>query len=67
MMGHRDKLIDGDEWDALTRGGRRVHSFRPGVRKQVKRKVNRRARRDQRTMLSTSAASFSNASSFSLK
>ena len=25
MMGHRERLIDGNEWDALTRRGKRVH------------------------------------------
>jgi hypothetical protein len=45
MMGRRERLIDGDEYDALTRGGRRVHRFRAGKRAYVKRKVNRRARR----------------------
>ncbi len=28
MMGRRERLIDGDEYDALTRGGRRVHRSR---------------------------------------
>ncbi len=45
MMGHREKLISGDEWDAMTKGGRRVHRFRAGVRKRIKRKLNKRARR----------------------
>jgi hypothetical protein len=45
MMGRRERLIDGDEYDALTRGGRRVHRFRAGKRAHAKRKVNRRARR----------------------
>ncbi len=27
-MGHRERLIDGDEFDALTRDGRRAHRFR---------------------------------------
>lgn len=44
MMGHRDRLIDGDEYDALTRGGRRVHRWRSGERRRIKRKVNKRIR-----------------------
>ena len=51
MMGRRERLIDGDEWEALTRGGRRVHSFRAGIRARVKRKVNKRARRSRRGFL----------------
>jgi hypothetical protein len=51
MMGHRQRLIDGDEFDTLTRGGRRVHKFRSGVRKHIKRKVNKRARRGDAAVL----------------
>jgi hypothetical protein len=29
MMGHRERLIDRDEWDALTCGGKRVHHCAP--------------------------------------
>lgn len=43
MMGHRERLIDGAEQDALTRW-KNVYHWRPGVRKWIKRKVNRRAR-----------------------
>jgi hypothetical protein len=48
MMGRRERLIDGDEWDALTRGGRRVHRFRAGSRARVKRKFNKRSRQSAR-------------------
>jgi hypothetical protein len=41
MMGHRERLIDGDEFDALTRNGRRAHRFRSHERRIVKRKVMR--------------------------
>ena len=41
MMGRRERLIDGDEVDALTRGGRHAHKFRSGQRSAVKRKVNK--------------------------
>jgi hypothetical protein len=37
-------MIDGDEYDALTRGGRRVLAFRPGERAWIKRKYRRRER-----------------------
>ena len=46
MMGHRDRLKTAMEWDALTKGGKAVHSFRAGVRKLLKRAVNKRARKD---------------------
>jgi hypothetical protein len=44
MMGHRLQMIDGAEYDALTRGGRRVHAFRAGRRAYIKRKYRRRER-----------------------
>ena len=44
MMGHREPLKGGDEYDALTKGGKRVHSFRPGQRKATKRKFWKRQR-----------------------
>lgn len=46
-MSHRDKLIDGDEWDAVT-GWRRVFLWRPGRRRWIKNKINRRARRESK-------------------
>jgi hypothetical protein len=45
MMGHRQRLIDGDEYDALTRGGKGAHRWRAGQRAAAKRSVSRRARR----------------------
>lgn len=44
MMGHREPLKSGDEYDALTRW-RRYLRFRPGQRKAMKRAVNRRNRK----------------------
>lgn len=44
MMGHREKLKGALEYDALTRA-KRFYAFRPGLRKWVKAKANRRARR----------------------
>jgi hypothetical protein len=37
-------MNSGDEYDALTRGGRKVHRFRPRRRERVKRKFRRRER-----------------------
>ena len=45
MMGHREKLKGGDEFDALT-GWRRFLHWKPGTRKHIKRKVNKRIRRE---------------------
>jgi len=47
MMGHRGKLIDGDEWDALTRR-RHFVCWRVGERKRIKNKYWRRQRRAAR-------------------
>jgi hypothetical protein len=44
MMGHRERLVDGDEYDALTRA-KRWRKWRPGVRAWIKRKFSKRARR----------------------
>jgi len=44
MMGHRERMISGDEYDALTRG-KRWHKWRAGVRAWIKRKFNKRQRR----------------------
>lgn len=44
MMGHREQMKSGDEYDALTRWKRFCH-FRPGKRKAIKRKLNKRQRR----------------------
>ena len=44
MMGHRATLKGGDEYDALTRAKRFYH-FRPGTRKRIKARFNRRMRK----------------------
>lgn len=47
MMGRRQKLVSGDEWDAISKWRRYMgYLQRPRVRKSIKRKINRRARRD---------------------
>jgi len=52
-MGHRQKLISGDEVDALSRMWRKmlIYLERPGVRKAIKRKVNKRSRREAKGAL----------------
>lgn len=45
MMGRRQVLKSGDEYDAVT-GWRRLLKWRPGERKAIKRKLNRRARKE---------------------
>lgn len=45
MMGHREELKGGFEWDAFT-GWRRVHNWNPGVRRYIKARFNRRVRRE---------------------
>jgi hypothetical protein len=44
MMGHREPMKGGGEYDALTRA-KRYFKWRPGVRKWLKRKFNKRPRR----------------------
>lgn len=46
MMGRKKRLISGGEMDALTKA-KRFHSFKAGVRKMLKRAVNKRARREK--------------------
>lgn len=50
MMGHREKMSGGDEFDCLSRKARRVHIClkRPGVCKSIKAKFNRRVRKNAR-------------------
>lgn len=43
-MGWRTRMIDGGEYDALTRM-KRFLGWKPGVRKGIKRKHNKRQRR----------------------
>lgn len=45
MMGHREKLSGGDEWDALSHRAKRFYFWRAGMRKLAKRKFNKRIRR----------------------
>ena len=47
MMGRRLRLRGGDEWDVVT-GWRRVLHWRAGEVKKIKRKMNRRERKDGR-------------------
>ena len=42
--------FNGDEFEAMTKGGRRVHRFRPGNRAQIKRRFRRRERRTFNTI-----------------
>ena len=49
MMGHRESLHGGFEWDALSHRGKRIYAWRPGQRKQAKRRFNRRIRRLAKT------------------
>ena len=44
-MTHLVRFKNGDEFDALTRGGRRYHRFRAGTRAAIKRRFRRRERR----------------------
>ncbi|MGJ2408931.1 hypothetical protein ACR8FJ_22470 [Salmonella enterica subsp. enterica serovar Paratyphi A] len=47
MMGHREKMKGGDEYDAFSRRARRivVGIDRPGVTKRMKQKFNQRVRK----------------------
>lgn len=51
MMGHREKLKGGLEFDALT-GWRRFYKFKAGERKYAKNKLTRRVRREVKAKLS---------------
>ena len=46
MMGRRQKLIDGDEYDLVC--AKKYHSFRSGIAAWIKRKMARRARKEAR-------------------
>lgn len=50
-------LLGGDEYDALTKA-KRLHRFRPGERKAVKRSYQRRARRAAKAEALASASSY---------
>lgn len=45
MMGHRGTFKNGDEWDFLTRRGRRVVHKQSGEVAKVKRRFNKRQRK----------------------
>lgn len=45
MMGHREKMKSGDEFDALTKTGRRVFLNRAGRARRIKKGFTRRTRR----------------------
>jgi hypothetical protein len=46
MMGRRQKLHGGDEWEAVSRHWRRYVHRKPGQIKWVKRKMNKGLRRE---------------------
>lgn len=47
MMGHREKMKGGDEYDALTRWKKLLKVFaKPGLARQAKQKFNRRVRKE---------------------
>ncbi|MDE2229365.1 MAG: hypothetical protein KGL11_10045 [Alphaproteobacteria bacterium] len=48
MMGTREKMIRGSEYDALTRRGRRMVPFKRGVVARIKRGFWKRLRHDAR-------------------
>lgn len=49
MMGHRDRLKTGDEYDLASRARRALKFMRrPGVTAAIKAAINRRLRRDAR-------------------
>ena len=50
MMGHRGKLISGDEWDQLV-DRKHIHAHPAGVRRKCKRAYNKRQRKDSRRKL----------------
>ena len=50
VMGHREQLKGGDEYDVLTQA-RKYYGFKPGSVKLVKRKFNKRVRREAKQKL----------------
>ena len=44
MMGHKEKMVSGTEYDALTRWKQYLH-WNSGVRKYIKRQFNKRVRK----------------------
>lgn len=51
MMGHREPMKGGDEYDALSKRAKRFHKWRAGVRAWIKRKFNKRVRQDSKPWL----------------
>lgn len=49
MMGHREKLANGDEVDALTRA-KRFYIWHRGVRKAIKKQFSKRIRKDAKVI-----------------
>ena len=56
MMGSRG-VKSGDEYDALSRKSRRILMFRPGEVRAVKRKFNKRMRKEARAAARKEASS----------
>lgn len=46
MMGHREPLKGGFEYDGLRHAAKRFHNWRAGVRPWIKRRFNKRTRKD---------------------
>lgn len=57
MKGRRIKLVDGDEFDALTKARHWFH-WRPGQRSRVKRRVRRRERHQAKVKLDSTVDTF---------
>jgi hypothetical protein len=49
MMGHKNKMICGDEFDAFY--FKKIYYWRAGLRKSIKRKFNKRVRRSIKNFL----------------
>lgn len=47
MMGRRQRLVNGDEWDCVMKAPLCVYD-KPGIRKKTKRRMNKRARLEAR-------------------
>lgn len=50
-MASKNPLKNGDEIDAVSRKSRKIHSYRPGVLSEIKRRIRRRDRRETKTEL----------------
>jgi hypothetical protein len=51
MMGHRDELKNGDEYDAIRKAPLCVYDNQSGLRRRAKKAVNRRARHEAKRKL----------------